>query len=360
MVVERSDVPRHAGILSLVGRPREHWIPWGVRLLFALALAACTGCAANDAPRLPQREIPSAAKGGEHPLRVAVVSDLNGSYGSCDYAREVDAAVDRIVRARPDVVLSAGDMVAGQRRGLDYGAMWDGFHAAVSDRLARAEIPFAVCPGNHDASGYPAFAGERAIYEREWLARRPSIELADGSHYPFRYSFVLGPALFVALDATLVGPLDAEQMAWLDRELARHADVPVKIVFGHVPLYPFAIGREDHHIGDPALEALLVRRGVSLFLSGHHHAYYPGRRGSLRLVSSSCLGSGPRTLLGSSVQSERSVIFFEVTERGVRALDAYAGERFDRPVDRRTLPESVGSFEMRIERDDLRETITLP
>jgi hypothetical protein len=148
-------------------------------------------------------------------------------------------------------------------------------------------------------------------------------------------------------------------MAWLDRELERGRDHPVKIVFGHVPLYPFAEGRRSDHLGDPALEDVLVRHGVSLFLSGHHHAYYPGRRGALRLVSTACLGSGARPLIGTDDPSERSLLLFEVREDGVHELDAFTGPAFDRPIDRASLPEQVGLPGMLIQRDDLADVVTL-
>ncbi len=286
-------------------------------------------------------------------LRVAVVSDLNGGYGSRAYGEAVHGAVERITALTPDLVLSTGDMVAGQRAGLDYEGMWSSFHAAVSDRLAEADIPFAVSPGNHDASGYPPYAHERAIYVEEWLRRRPELDFLDGAHFPLRYSFTRGNALFVALDATTVGPLDDEQMAWLDRQLELGASYPVKIVFGHVPLYPFAEGRRSEHIGDPALEDMLVRHGVSLFVSGHHHAFFPGHRGPLRLVSMACLGGGARPLIGEHDPSARSILLFEITDDGIRELDAFAGPAFDQPIDRASLPEQVGLPGMKITRDDL-------
>ncbi|MBL9057575.1 MAG: hypothetical protein JNJ84_15015, partial [Rhodobacteraceae bacterium] len=49
------------------------------------------------------------------PLRIAVISDLNGSYGSTDYGQPVSGAVARIIALKPDLVISTGDMVAGQR-----------------------------------------------------------------------------------------------------------------------------------------------------------------------------------------------------------------------------------------------------
>jgi hypothetical protein len=328
---------------------------------FALA-ALAIGCAApaelGTASR-PEPSQPFASARSSEVLRVAVVSDLNGSYGSRVYCDAVHSAVDRLVELSPDLVLSTGDMVAGQRRGLDYDGMWTSFHGAISDRLRGSGIPFAVSAGNHDASAYPGFEGERATFVREWSARRPDVEFADASGYPLRYSFRAGSAFFVALDSTTVGPLSDEQMTWLDRQLAEHASAPVKIVFGHVPLYPFARGRETEHIGDPELEDLLARRNVDLFLSGHHHAYYPGRRGALRLVSTACLGGGARPLLGRESASERSILLFEIAGGEVRELDAYGGDEFDRRIERAELPDHVGHGLLRIERDDVMPVTTL-
>lgn len=286
-------------------------------------------------------------------LTVAVISDLNGRYGATTYGEAVHGAVDRLLERSPDLVLSTGDMVAGQRTGLDHGAMWESFHAAVSDRLAEASIPFAVTPGNHDASGYSTFAGERSLFVEQWRERRPDVQFQDDAHYPLRYSFVVGSALFVSLDATVVGPLDDEQMDWLDRQLSIGARFPVKIVFGHVPLHPFAEGRATQSISDTRLETMLLRHEVDLFVSGHHHAYYPGRRGRLRLVSTACLGGGPRPLLGTARRSERSVIFFTVDPSGIHDLDAWAGDGFTRQIERASLPEHVGRGSAIIDRDDL-------
>jgi hypothetical protein len=304
----------------------------------------------DGAPPIPDMGAPS-----PEPLRVVVVSDLNDSYGSTTYSPPVHDAVAAIVARAPDLVLSTGDMVAGQQAGLDYPAMWAGFHAAVSDELAAAGLPFAISPGNHDASGYPAYAMEREIFATEWLARKPALEFVDDTDYPLRYSFTAGAAFFAALDSTTVGPMDAEQMDWLATQLAR-ATAPTKIVFGHVPLVPFAVGRETEIIGDPAFEQLLVDHGVAMFVSGHHHAYYPGRRGAIRHVGTACLGSGPRAWIGTDVTSPRAILAFEIDENGaIMALDALGGAAFDEPIPRTDLPESITYGAWTVTRDDLAE-----
>ena len=112
------------------------------------------------------------------PLTVVVISDLNGSYGSTDYAPRVSRAIDWIIKTQPDLVISTGDMVAGQRIPLltdaEVRRMWRAFHETVSDPLERAGIPLAVTPGNHDASGYDRFMLEREIYEDQWKSRKPA------------------------------------------------------------------------------------------------------------------------------------------------------------------------------------------
>ena len=299
--------------------------------------------------------VPDAAETGpsREPVTAVFVADLNGSYGSTSYGAPVHDTVARILAMRPDLVVSLGDMVAGQQAGLDYDAMWAAFHDAVSDPLSAAGIPFAVTPGNHDASGYSSFAGERAVFVREWAARRPDVRFLDDSSYPLRYSFIVGPALFVSLDATVVGPLDREQMEWLTTQLWTGRDLPASIVFGHLPLYPVSEGRETEIIGDPALEDLLAAHGVDLVLAGHDHAYFPGRRGGLKLVAAACLGAGPRALLGTDAPSVRSMLVVEVSASGEVRLEAYGGDRFDEVVPRSSLPEQVGTGDQVLRRDDL-------
>ncbi len=285
--------------------------------------------------------------------RIVVLSDMNGSYGSTSYGDPVEQAVRATIQLEPHVVLTAGDMVAGQRAGLDYEAMWSAFHETVTEPLSAAGIPFAVTPGNHDASGYAAYTGERTIYQQQWLQRIPEVDFLDDQHYPFMYSFTVGPALFISLDATLVGPLDQEQFDWVSDQLELGKDFPVKIVYGHVPLHPFTEGRESEILADRELEDLLVDSDVTLFISGHHHAYYPGQHDDLRVASMACLGSGPRTLLGDDGRSERSILVVEYDRYGLTSLDALGGPAFDEVVERETLPTAVGNSDYMIIRDDI-------
>ena len=96
---------------------------------------------------------------------------------------------------------------------------------------------------------------------------------------------------------------------------------------------------------------LAAEYGVLLYISGHHHGFYPGRdpQSGLRMLGAGCLGGGPRPLLGEerTVEDlddprERNFVWLEVDATGIRSLEAYRGPDFssvDR-IERRNLPEA--------------------
>ncbi|MFU8805154.1 MAG: metallophosphoesterase family protein [Bradymonadaceae bacterium] len=285
---------------------------------------------------------------------VAVIADMNESYGSTHHRQTVHDAMAWIVdQIAPDVVLSTGDMVAGQQAGHDYRAMWQAFHAAVTTPITTAGIPLAVSPGNHDASGYASFAAEREIFVDEWKQQRPAVNFLDETNYPLHYAFEIGPALFISLDATRVGPLNGDQRQWVANILETYQDYPIKFIYGHIPLFPVAQGRETEILQDFELERILNDYGVQMMISGHHHAYYPGRRGSLQLMHTACLGAGPRRLITQSEVSERSVIVIHYDASGILSSEAYGGADFQRVIERSSLPESLNTGDLLIYRDDL-------
>ncbi|NUP11292.1 MAG: hypothetical protein HOW73_35040 [Polyangiaceae bacterium] len=289
-------------------------------------------------------------------LRIAVLSDLNGSYGSTTYDAPVHDAIGAILGGElPDLVLVTGDMVAGQQGGLDYEAMWSGFHDAVTDPLREAGIPVAVTPGNHDASGYAGFEDERAIFVSQWSdpARVPEVEFIDDADYPLRYSFVYKGAFFLSLDATTIGPLSADQRGWVAEQLAAASEYPIKIAYGHVPIHSVTVGREEEILDDAELESIFREADLTVYVSGHQHGYYPGARDGLRLVSTSCLGSGPRALIGTSDPTPRSILRLVVEDGELTSLEAFSGPSFDTIIDRSTLPEELSYGGKSVLRDDL-------
>ena len=296
-------------------------------------------------------------------LRVAVISDLNGDYGSTRYDATVDGAVSRIIALQPDLVISTGDMVAGQRRPhltrAEVEQMWQAFHRHISDPLQAAGIPLVVTPGNHDASAYHGFDLERTIYGEQWLPRKPEVRFLDSTGYPFYYAFALGDVLFISLDATVVGKLPESRMAWLQQLLEKHgAAYQQRVIFSHLPLWPVARGREREFIGDPKLQALLQKAAVELYLSGHHHAFYPGVSDGIAFVSQACLGAGPRHLIGTNNRSARSFTLLEFSAEDIR-VDAYEAPYFQNPVDWSSLPERIRSPAAELLRADLAQGVAV-
>jgi len=84
--------------------------------------------------------------------KIVLISDINGSYGSTNYNKRVNKAVEVIIGLQPGLVISAGDMVAGQKQPLldqaNLDRMWASFKQVVADPLKEAGIDFIVSPGN--------------------------------------------------------------------------------------------------------------------------------------------------------------------------------------------------------------------
>ncbi len=292
-------------------------------------------------------------------VRVAVISDLNGSYGTTAYRADVDRAVERIVQLKPDLVISTGDMIAGQRtspllEGAAIQRMWSAFHEHVTLPLHDNVLPLAVTPGNHDASAYGDFHLERELFVDTWRHNKPDLNFIDDAHYPLYYAFEIRNALFVSLDVTVNGRLDPRQKTWLRELFDDHGNrYAQKIVFSHLPLWPVAQKRAKGAMFDEELEKILQDNEVSLHLSGHHHAYYPGFKDGVRYVSQACLGAGARKLIGDKKVSPRSITLIGIPAEGQPRVRALSGKNFDRPVDIRSLPERIVTDKATLIREDL-------
>lgn len=297
-------------------------------------------------------------------LRVVVMSDLNSGYGSIEYEPEVGHTVERAIHDwRPDLVLIAGDMIAGQRPALDddhVRAMWAAFDSVVARPLRDAGIPLAFTLGNHDASGHPGHERDRRLAVEYWQDRHPDVRITDHGRYPFHYAFTMGDAFFLILDASTGGVVDdTAQMAWVSRALssAEARGAGVRLSVGHVPLYAVAQGRNrPGEVQDrpDSLRAALELGDVRLHISGHHHAYYPGRRGDLELLHAGALGQGARPLLDTGAPPAQTVTLLDLFP----ALDSLMertfhvqGSTFMR-LDAGTLPDRIDGINGHVVRRD--------
>jgi predicted phosphodiesterase len=293
---------------------------------------------------------------GSEPLRIAVISDMNGSYGSIDHGDAVKDGVAAIIARRPDLVISTGDMIAGQRKSPklttpELGRMWASFHATVSDPMVAAGLPFLVTPGNHDASAYPGFEAERAAFAAAFADRTPDLTLIDAEGWPFRIAASVRGVLLVGMDATTTGPLSEDDMEWLRRILEGHAASHRTVVlFGHLPLMPISQGRERDVLADPALFALAQSAGVDLWLSGHQHAFYSGSAGGILFVAQGALGNGPRKLIGEGSTSPTTLTWIEIAEDGGITVSALPAPDFGSPLAEGSLPANLGEGAFRLTR----------
>ncbi len=281
-------------------------------MLATLAAALVAVTAAEDPPR------------GE--VRIAVFGDFNGPYGSTTYPPLVSRAMQVVVEEwRPDLLLSPGDVIAGQSSALgeaELDEMWAAFDVHVAQRLRAAGIPYAVALGNHDGSslrdrsgGY-LYARDRDAAARYWNAPlyQSNLRYLDRSRYPFDFSFVFGELAVIVIDASSAH-LSHAQREWLARELesgeVRRATMSV--VVGHLPLLPVSQGRDKpgEYLADGrGLAEELRAAGVDLYVSGHHAAYYAGTVGEMEALFAG--GVGGRALLAGGEPPRSTITLVDV------------------------------------------------
>ncbi len=247
-------------------------------------------------------------------VRLVVISDLNSAYGSTTYDPEIDRAIALMPFWQPDLVVCGGDMIAGQSPSLtpeQITAMWQAFDDHVAAPLRQQNVPFGFTVGNHDASSALnvnknfLFQQERDLAAAYWQdpAHNPGVTFIDRTDFPFYYTFEQHGIFYMAWDGSS-SRIPAEKLAWVEQALASEAaqQAKARMLLSHLPLYGVAVGRDEPgEVMENAdqLRNLLERYNVHTYISGHHHAYYPGHRGQLQLLHTGILGSGPRPLIDS-------------------------------------------------------------
>ncbi len=302
-------------------------------------------------------------------LRVAVISDLNASLGSATYEWQVDSIMRRIPRIwRPDLVVCGGDMVAGQgpiTNPATIRNMWRGFDRSVLQPLrsgtgSDSMVPFAFTIGNHDGVRTEAYRLERELTKEYWDTTNVNLHFIDKTHFPYYYSFQSGDIFVASWDASSA-TITEENLAWLRREMSRPEAraARMRFVMGHLPLYSVAQERDapgNVLNNKEQLRALLEELDVHTYLSGHHHAYYPGKRGKLELLNAGAAGSGPRPWLSLDKAPVNTItimdIFYEkdsvaYTTYDIAKPNAADMTRFDESILPRIIYGYDGTFIIR-------------
>ncbi|MFW6296306.1 MAG: metallophosphoesterase family protein [Halothece sp.] len=319
-----------------------------------------------DTPTTPAPKEMQAPVRGD--VRIVIISDLNSQYGSTDYEPEVDQAIALIPNWQPDLVLCGGDMIAAQKRSLSSAQieqMWFAFDQHIAEPLRKAKIPFGFTLGNHDGSGALSSQGDylfnldRELASDYWNtpAHDPNLPFIDRANFPFYYTFRQNNIYYLVWDAS-TARISPEQLAWVEKSLASPTaqNAKMRILIGHLPLYAVAVGRDKpgEVLESPEqLRSLLERYSVHTYISGHHHAYYPGHRGQLDLLYTGALGSGPRQLLNSDLSPQNTLTVVDVDLDAKSTVYTTYDMKTLQVIDSSTLPSKITSHNGWVVRRDL-------
>ncbi|MFA4867712.1 MAG: metallophosphoesterase [Pedobacter sp.] len=286
-------------------------------------------------------------------LKILLISDLNDSYGSVSYSNEVHDIISKIEIIKPDLVLCAGDMVAGQKKSLtiqQLDNMWNGFQSTVLDPLHKQGIPFGFTLGNHDAS--PNYINDRNSASKFWLQNKRKINLTfvDDHHFPYYFSYIKNNIFFISWDASSAIIPD-EVKTWMQGQLLSSVAIKArgKIVLGHLPLYAIVDAKnKPGEVLDEADKTLffLKNHGVDMYISGHQHVYYPASKEQVTLLHSGCLGGGPRSLIGHDEPAYKSYEIIKIARKsspGKAEIQGYKADAHSQ-IQHESLPKSVTGF----------------
>jgi hypothetical protein len=129
----------------------------------------------------------------------------------------------------------------------------------------------------------------------------------------------------VVLDASSA-TVPAADWSWARSQLnsAEARRARLRLVMGHLPPYGVGLGRDrpGEVLNQPQqLRQLLAGTGSHLYVSGHHHAYFPGSSGSLHLLSLGAMGSGPRRRLNDSSPPVQTLTVLDLFEQRGELVD---------------------------------------
>ena len=301
-------------------------------------------------------------------LRIAVISDLNSQYGSTEYEPEVAQAIALMPQWQPDLVLCGGDMIAGQKAALTKSqieSMWTAFDAQIAAPLRSQNIPFGFTIGNHDGSG--AVKNQELIFQQErnqaqayWQQQEHYLNFVDRANFPFYYSFQQNfqqkKIFFLVIDASS-SQISPQQYEWIEQALNSDAakQATARIVLGHLPLYPVAKtkNKPGEYLAEGAkLRSLLVENRVLMYVSGHHHVYYPGKVKNLKLFHAGALGQGARQLIDSELLPRKTMTLIDLDLTKLKLTYTTYDATTWQQISLKQLPTSIPQIDGKIWRHD--------
>ena len=207
----------------------------------------CSALLVGLAGLIAMMAAPSAAQQVDNEVGVGI--SAAGDIAVC--AGQRGGATARLLDDLPGPILALGDLAYPD------GAQAD-FRDCYEPTWGRHRARTWPVPGNHDyrtrrGGPYYDYFGARAGQPgRGW------------------YSFELGSWHLVALNSNLKGALAAEQLAWLETDLAAS---PARCLLAFWHHSHFSSGRHGDSGRMRAAFEILHRQGASLLLTGHDHHY---------------------------------------------------------------------------------------
>lgn len=285
-------------------------------------------------------------------FKIAVISDLNSSYGSTTYHPDVYATLKELDSIKPDLILCGGDMVAGQKASLNEAqlqAMWDSFGKNILQPIQQMKIPFGFTIGNHDAS--PSYQQDRATAKAFWQAQQQNLGLnyIDYTNFPFYFSYQQNGVFFISWDAA-GSKVNPQVFEWMEKQLQSKAakKAKLRVLLGHLPLYAIVASKNKpaEVLADTETTATFFNKnGIDLYISGHQHAFYPSYTNNVRLLNAGCIGEGARPIIGDDKPATRAYTIIEVPVNNAKkfSYNTYVPNT-GQSIELSHLPDSVIGF----------------
>ena len=198
-----------------------------------------------------------------------------------DFVRDtltLDTLVRQINRLRPPFVIVTGDMTDNSTNKAQLAA-----YRKVIDRVSKG-IPVYHLPGNHDVRG---FSREK---QAEYIALR------GYDHFSFQDR----GCAFIGIDTNCIKDgaeeAEAEQWAWLEKELAAAKDCRYTFVFLHCPVIRETLDEPEDYFNFSAAQRrkyidLFKQAGVDVVFAGHTHQEYDTEIEGIRFVAAGPVGN---------------------------------------------------------------------
>ena len=245
---------------DLLRPTRREFLAYGSAATIAAgASAAAPAAAAAAAPRPPLQFMILGDWGRDGAFHQQQVADAMGEFQSAAF------------------VATVGDNFYKNGVGSVRDKQWDSSFERIYTKVPQR---WYAALGNHDYGGNVDAQVERSFHDPRWRMPnywydvpldaygRPDVHLffidtvAWRGREKFPYSF---------MGSWVTEKDHRKQYEWLQGKLAA-SRAPIKIVFGHHPIY--SVRSQGSYYGMPDLDALLLDHGVTAYVNGHDHNMY--------------------------------------------------------------------------------------